>query len=110
MLETKDLESQYQNLYWSPCSFLPIMDLSLADPGGAASMCPPPPPNRIQFFRFHICFGQKVPMSEVGTPQMAWRPPPQTGNPGSATGFVVVARKAKYELTHIFSSSFECSG
>ena len=34
-----------------------------------------PPPNRIQFFRFHIHFCQKVPMSEVGAPPTARRPP-----------------------------------
>ena len=48
---------------------------ALADPGGAAGARPP---NRIQFFRFHICFHQKAPTSEVGAPPM--------GNPGSATG------------------------
>ena len=33
--------------------------------GGATSMCPP---NRINFFRFHIRFHQKVYVLEVGTP------------------------------------------
>ena len=28
----------------------------------------PPPPNRTKFFRFYICFQQKVPVSEVGAP------------------------------------------
>ena len=37
--------------------------------GGAP---PAPPPNRIQFFRFHIHFCQKAPTSEVSAP-----PPPQ---------------------------------
>ena len=40
-------------------------------------------PNRIQFFRFHICFRRKSPTLEVGAPPTARRPP--TGNPGSAT-------------------------
>ena len=41
-------------------------------------------PNRINFFRFRICFCQKVYASEVGAPPMGWHPPPM-GNPGSAT-------------------------
>ena len=35
-----------------------------------------PPPNRTKFFCFYICFHQKVPVSEVGTPSNeGWRPP-----------------------------------
>ena len=46
----------------------------------------PPPPNGIQFFRFHIHFHRKAPASEVGTPPNGSAPPPPpTGNPGSAT-------------------------
>ena len=42
-----------------------------------------PPPNRTKFFRFYICFHQKVPVLEVGTPSNeGWRPP--MGNLGSA--------------------------
>ena len=41
-----------------------------------------PPPNGIQFFRFHVRFRQNAPTSEVGAPC-----PPPTGNPGSATDF-----------------------
>ena len=48
--------------------------------GGTAGTCPP---NRIQFFGFHMCFCQKVPVLEVGTPNSS-APPPQE-NPGSAT-------------------------
>ena len=33
------------------------------------------PPNRINFFRFRICFCQKVYTSEVGTPPMGRHPP-----------------------------------
>ena len=47
---------------------------TLADPGGTTSV---PPPNRINFFRFRICFRRKVYALEVGAPP--------TGNPGSAT-------------------------
>ena len=50
---------------------------TVADPGGTASACPPP--NRIQFFHFHICFCQKASTSEVGAPPpplMARHPPP----------------------------------
>ena len=54
--------------------------ISVADPGGAPGA---PPPNMIQFFRFHMCFCQKAPASDVGAP-----PPnvsaPSMGNPGSA--------------------------
>ena len=50
---------------------------TLADPGGATGVHPPPP-NGIQFFRFCIHFCRKAPTSEVGAP-------PPTGNPGSAT-------------------------
>ena len=56
--------------------------IPLADPGGRRQHTPLPP-NRIQFFHFHICFCQKAPMSEVSAPQ--WLGAPQTGNPGSAT-------------------------
>ena len=45
---------------------------SFADPGGAAGARPP---NRIQFFHFRICFHQKAPTSEAGTPPMAQHPP-----------------------------------
>ena len=34
-----------------------------------------PPPNRINFFHFHIRFHQKVYASEVGTPSMGQQPP-----------------------------------
>ena len=37
---------------------------------------PSPPHNGIQFFGFRVCFCQKVPGLELGSP---------TGNPGSAT-------------------------
>ena len=47
---------------------------TLADPGGRRPR--PPPPNRINFFRFHIRFCQKVYASEVGTPPTGRRPPP----------------------------------
>ena len=34
------------------------------------------PPNRTKFFHFYICFHQKVPVLEVGTPSNeGWRPP-----------------------------------
>ena len=40
------------------------------------------PPNRTKFFHFYICFHQKVPVLEVGTPSNeGWHPP--MGNPGS---------------------------
>ena len=42
-----------------------------------------PPPNRINFFHFHIRFCQKVYTLEVGTPPTGQCPP--MGNPGSAT-------------------------
>ena len=48
----------------------------LADPGDATSARPP---NRINFFRFCICFHQKVYASEVGTPQRVGAPPPPNG-------------------------------
>ena len=51
-----------------------LINKPLADPEGAAGT-PPPPPNGIQFFRFRICFHQKVPALEVGTPPMARHPP-----------------------------------
>ena len=40
-------------------------------------------PNGIQFFRFRMCFHQKVPTSEVDTPNGSAPPPKE--NPGSAT-------------------------
>ena len=46
--------------------------------GGASGVRPPP--NRIQFFRFRMCFHRKAPTSEVGAA-------PQTVNPGSATDY-----------------------
>ena len=57
--------------------------MSLADPGGALPARTPP--NRINFFRFCICFHQKVYASEVGAPPQRVGAPPPTGNPGSAT-------------------------
>ena len=34
------------------------------------------PPNRTKFFNFYICFHQKAPVSEVGTPSNeGWHPP-----------------------------------
>ena len=51
--------------------------LSLADLGGAAGA--PPPPNRINFFRFCIHFYQKVYASEVGAPERVGAPPPPNG-------------------------------
>ena len=48
--------------------------LSLVDPGGCRRHMPPP--NRIQFFRFCICFCRKAYVSEVGTPNRL-APPPQ---------------------------------
>ena len=52
------------------CYFSP-----LADPGGHCQ-CMPPPPNRIQFFHFHICFCQKAPTLEVSIPPNGSAPPP----------------------------------
>ena len=46
--------------------------VDLGGGGGAAGACPP---NRIQFFCFHIHFCRKVPTSEVGTPTTARCPP-----------------------------------
>ena len=43
------------------------------------------PPNRINFFHFHIRFCRKVYASEVGAPPPNGSAPPPTGNPGSAT-------------------------
>ena len=51
--------------------------------GGSRGLRRRTPPNRVQFFRFCICFHQKVPMSEFGAPQRLGAPP--TRNPGSAT-------------------------
>ena len=55
---------------------------SLVDPGGGGALPACAPLNWIQFFHFH----QKVPTSDIGTPQTAQCPP--TGNPGSASGHV----------------------
>ena len=60
--------------------------ISLADPGGHRQRMPPPP-NRINFFHFHIHFCRKVYVSEVGAPQWVGAPP--TGNPGSATEYAM---------------------
>ena len=51
--------------------------------GGSRGRAGRTPPYRTQFFRFHIHFCQKVPVSEVHAPPMGPRSP--TGNPGSAT-------------------------
>ena len=56
-------------------SYCPKRRLALADPGGHRGVRPPPPPNRINFFRFCIRFCQKVYASEVGTPPTGRRPP-----------------------------------
>ena len=62
-----------------------VNGLSVADLHTKVSGAPPPP-NTTKFFRFYICFHQKVPVSEVGTPSNeGWRPP--TGNPGSAPAY-----------------------
>ena len=59
----------------------------------------PPPPNRTKFFRFYICFHQKVPVLEVGAPSNeGWCPP--TGNPGSAPDMCV--RPGSYMPLHLF--------
>ena len=63
-----------------------MLYLSLADPGGRRGARPP---NRINFFRFHICFRQKVYVLEVGAPPPQRVGAPPTGNPGSATAFDV---------------------
>ena len=62
--------------------------IPLADPGGRR-WCVPPPPNRINFFHFCICFRQKVYVSEVGAPPPPpnGSAPPPTENPGSATAY-----------------------
>ena len=59
-----------------------LLQCPLADPrgGGAAGARPP---NRIQFFRFRICFRQKAPALVVGAPNGS--APPPTENPGCAT-------------------------
>ena len=57
------------------CPRMSCKSQSLANPGGHHRH--PPPPQQAQFFRFHIHFHQKAPVSEVGAPK--------TGNPGSAT-------------------------
>ena len=68
--------------------------------GGAAGA--PPPPNRINFFHFCICFSGKVYTSEVGTPpQRVGAPPPPTGNPGSTTDYTYLA--CLYPLAFIYA-------
>ena len=47
-------------------------------------------PNGTQFFHFRICFRRKVPASEVRAPS--------TGNPGSATVFIVKYFSPLYQL------------
>ena len=65
---------------------------TLAHPGGAACA----PPNRINFFHFHIRFCQKVYTSEVGAPTTGRRPPPPpTGNPGSATDLLQILQNVE---------------
>ena len=58
--------------------------------GGAPSARPPPPPGS-QFFHFDIQNFQNVTASGVDTPHYEVHAPPSTGNPGSATGFVLIS-------------------
>ena len=57
--------------------FTSIQDISIKVSGGStykSFQCAPP--NRTKFFCLYICFHQKVPVSEVGTPSNeGWHPP-----------------------------------
>ena len=57
-----------------------LIPTTVADLHTKVSGTCPPPPNRTKFFRFYICFHQKMPVLEVGTPSnVGWRPPPPNG-------------------------------
>ena len=61
---------------------------TLADPGGAAGA---PPPQRDPILSFLHMFSLKS--ACVGS----WRPPPPTGNPGSATGIYIEEKNSLYQ-------------
>ena len=56
---------------------------SLADPGGATGMRPPPPPIGSNSFVFTYVFAKKCPHRRLVLPNSS--APPPTGNSGSAT-------------------------
>ena len=58
---------------------------TLADPRGVPLACTPSPPTGSNSFIFAYIFAEKCPHRRLVSPQ--WLSvPPQTGNPGSATG------------------------